>query len=190
MGDTEDTTVDTEDTTDTDIPDTDTPDTGARGTLKPTLLPNPRLMLRPIPPLTTMASMVSTDTDTVTVMAMAWDTTAVTPDTTDTPMPDTDTDTDTDTWASVMLKLNLRLMPNPMLMLGGIMAVTTVMAVPTTVETTTVDTTVMADGGKCYFSISQDPNTLLSFRKRRQQHPNSIFATNFISPKIFFLNWK
>merc|ERR1712020_542776 len=171
-----DTTVDTEDTTDTDIPDTDTPDTGARGTLKPTLLPNPRPMLRPIPPLTTMASMVipDTDTDTVTVMAMAWDTTAVTPDTTDTPMPDTDTDTDTDTWASVMLKLNLRLMPNPMLMLGGIMAVTTV----------------MADGGKCYFSISQDPNTLLSFRKRRQQHPNSIFATNFISPKIFFLNWK
>merc|ERR1712020_298597 len=121
--DTEDTTVDT---TDTDIPDTDTPDTGARGTLKPTLLPNPRL----------------------------------------------------------------RLMPNPMLMLGGIMAVTTVTAVPTTVDTTTVDTTVMADGGKCYFSISQDPNTLLSFRKRRQQHPNSIFATNFISPKIFFLNWK
>merc|ERR1712061_45099 len=156
MGDTEDTTVDTEDTTDTDISDTDTPDTGARGTLKPTLLPNPRLMLRPIPPLTTMASMV---------------------------IPDTDTDTDTDTWASVMLKLNLRLMPNPMLMLGGIMAVTTVMAVPTTVDTTTVDTTVMADGGKCYFSISQDPNTLLSFRKRTQQHPNSIFATNFISPK-------
>merc|ERR1712020_689502 len=165
-----DTTVDTEDTTDTDIPDTDTPDTGARGTLKPTLLPNPRPMLRPIPPLTTMASMVIPATDT--------------------PMPDTDTDTDTDTWASVMLKLNLRLMPNPMLMLGGIMAVTTVMAVPTTVDTTTVDTTVMADGGKCYFSISQDPNTLLSFRKRRQQHPNSIFATNFISPKIFFLNWK
>merc|ERR1711944_132967 len=164
--DTEDTTVDT---TDTDIPDTDTPDTGARGTLKPTLLPNPRLMLRPIPPLT----------------AMAWDTTAVTPDTTDTPM----ADTDTDTGARGMLKLNLRLMPNPMLMLGGIMAVTTVMDVPTT-DTTTVDTTVMADGGKCYFSISHDPNTLLSFRKRRQQHPNSIFATNFISPKIFFLNWK